>query len=101
MGRPRAVPYKGCGSFYDEGWLDEICTEDEVVEVIQELFWNDEYEASQFVTRALDAGVRFRDENLVELSGLCNEDTVKQAVFLSRLLLTEESLEELYGNVSD
>ena len=27
MGRPRPVPYKGCGSVYDEGWLDEICTE--------------------------------------------------------------------------
>ena len=26
MGRPRAVPYKDCGSDYDEGWLDEICT---------------------------------------------------------------------------
>ena len=27
MGRPRAVPYKDCGSAYDEGWLDDICTE--------------------------------------------------------------------------
>ena len=27
MGKPRAVPYKDCGSDYDEGWLDEICTE--------------------------------------------------------------------------
>ena len=27
MGRPRAVPYKGMGSNYDEGWLDDICTE--------------------------------------------------------------------------
>ena len=24
---PRAVPYKDCGSSYDEGWLDDICTE--------------------------------------------------------------------------
>ena len=27
MGKPRAVPYKGMGSDYDEGWLDDICTE--------------------------------------------------------------------------
>ena len=27
MGKPRAVPYIGDGSSYDEGWLDEICTE--------------------------------------------------------------------------
>ncbi|MDO4548779.1 MAG: hypothetical protein Q4D04_11815 [Clostridia bacterium] len=27
MGKPRAVPYKGCGCDYDEGWMDEICTD--------------------------------------------------------------------------
>lgn len=27
MGKPRSVPYKDCGTSYDEGWLDEICTE--------------------------------------------------------------------------
>ncbi len=27
MGKPRAVPYKGEGSIYDEGWMDDICTE--------------------------------------------------------------------------
>jgi hypothetical protein len=27
MGRPRAVPYKGMDSAMDEGWLDDICTE--------------------------------------------------------------------------
>lgn len=27
MGKPMAVPYKDCGSVYDKGWLDEICTE--------------------------------------------------------------------------
>ncbi|NLO34785.1 MAG: hypothetical protein GX112_00350 [Clostridiaceae bacterium] len=27
MGRPRSVPYKKFGSLYDEGWLDDICTE--------------------------------------------------------------------------
>lgn len=81
--------------------LTSYGTDDEVVEVAEELFYDDEYEASQFVLSALNAGVRFRDENLVELSSICNEDVVKQAVFLSKLLLTEESLEELYGNVSD
>ena len=81
--------------------VTDFGSDDEVLEVVQELFWDDEYEASRFVTRALDAGVRFRDENLVELAGLCNEDTLKQAVYLSKLLLTEESLEELYGNISD
>lgn len=27
IGKPRSVTYKGMGTLYDEGWLDEICTE--------------------------------------------------------------------------
>jgi len=81
--------------------VTDFGSDDEVLEVVQELFWDDEYEASRLVMRALDAGVRFKEENIVELTAHCNEDTIKQVVFLSRLLLTEESLEELYGNVSD
>ena len=27
MGKPSAVPYKDCGSVYDEGWFDDICIE--------------------------------------------------------------------------
>lgn len=27
MGKARSVPYKGRGTSYDDGWLDEICTE--------------------------------------------------------------------------
>lgn len=81
--------------------VTDFGSDDEVLEVVQELFWDDEYEASRLIMRALDASVRFKDENIVELTSHCNEDTIKQMVFLSRLLLTEESLEELYGNVSD
>lgn len=81
--------------------VTDFGSDDEVLEVVQELFWDDEYEASRLIMRALDAGVRFKDENIVELTSHCNEDTIKQVVFLSRLLLTEESLEELHGNVSD
>lgn len=97
-------------SFYD--WKPEYAkarlqsvtdfgSDDEVLEVVQELFWDDEFEASRLVSRALDAGVRFKEDSLIELTAHCNEDTIKQAVFLSKLLLTEDSLEELYGNISD
>ena len=27
MGKPRAVPYKDGGTTFDEGWMDDICTE--------------------------------------------------------------------------
>ena len=81
--------------------VTDFGSDDEVLEVVQELFWDDEFEASRLVSRALDAGVRFKEENLMELTSHCNKDTIKQAVFLSKLLLTEESLEELYGNIDD
>mgnify|MGYP007007440731 CR=1 FL=1 len=74
---------------------------DEVIEVINNLFCDDESEASRFITKALAAGVKFNDDNLLELTELCNEETVKQAVLRSGSLLTEASLEELYGNISD
>ena len=56
-------------AFYD--WKPEYARErlqavtgfgndDEVMEVTQELFGDDEYEASRFISRALDEGVRFK-----------------------------------------
>ena len=74
---------------------------DEILEVVQELFGDDEDGASRFVTRALDGGVRFKDESLAELSEYCNENTVNRAILLSGPLMTKKSLEKLYGYVSD
>lgn len=37
----------------------------------------------------------------MEITAHCNENTIKQVVFLTKLLLTEESLEELCGNGND
>ncbi|MCR5755572.1 MAG: hypothetical protein K6G30_12275 [Acetatifactor sp.] len=81
--------------------ISDFGEDDEVLDVVQELFGDDEPAASLFIKRALDGGVMFSDSNLLELSELCDEDTVNRAVFMSRSLLTEDSLEELYGNVSD
>ncbi len=33
MGRPRAVPYQGKDSDYDDGWLDELCVENRMAEI--------------------------------------------------------------------
>lgn len=75
--------------------------EDEILEVVNELFGMDEYEASAFIQRAINSGVQFGKENLVEISSLCDSETTRQAVIASNLLLNEDSLEELYGNVED
>ena len=55
---------------------------------------DDEYEASRFVTRALDAGVRFRDENLEELYGNVSDDIIIQIAEEQNLRLPEDLREE-------
>lgn len=75
-------------------------TGDEVLEVVRELF-DDDNEISRFISQALDGGVRFTDDNLEELSGICNENIMNRAALQSAKMFTQESLEKLYGNVSD
>lgn len=74
--------------------LMDFGSDDEVLEVIQELFWDDEYEASRFVTRALDAGVRFSDENLEELYGNVSDDIIIQIAEEQNLRLPEDLRQE-------
>lgn len=81
--------------------ISDFGDEDEILEVVNELFGTDESEASAFIQRAINSGVQFGEENLVEISALCDAETTRQAVIASNLLLNEDSLEELYGNVDD
>ena len=81
--------------------ISDFGDEDEILEVVNELFGTDENEASAFIQRAINSGVQFGEENLVEISTLCDAETTRLAVIASNLLLNEDSLEELYGNVDD
>lgn len=74
--------------------VTDFGSDDDVLEVVQELFWDDEYEASRFVSRALDAGVRFRDENLEELYGNVSDDIIIQIAEEQNLRLPEDLREE-------
>lgn len=74
---------------------------DEVVEVANELFGANECEASNFIQRALAHGVRFRTDELSEISSLCDEKTIRDAVMASGSNLDEAALEELYGIVDE
>ncbi|MCI7131531.1 MAG: hypothetical protein MSA09_13490 [Lachnospiraceae bacterium] len=59
MGKPRAVPYKDSPSSYDEGWLDEYCTEargdDE-----EELYRNVEMLLEEVARAAEDSSMDYR-----------------------------------------
>jgi len=76
-------------------------SDEEVLEVAQELFWNDEREASRFISRALDAGVRFRDENLEELYGNVSDDIIIQVAKAQSLKLPEDLRKEEETELED
>lgn len=81
--------------------LTSFGDENEVMEVINELLSDNEYEASKFVRRAIEYGVKFGEDNLLEISSLCDNETTNAAVIASGTLLNENSLEELYGEIDD
>lgn len=81
--------------------LSDFGDEDEVIEVVNELFMTDEKGASEFVRKAVEWGVEFNADNLIELSSLCDQETVKVAVLCSGQSLSSEDLEELYDFIED
>lgn len=81
--------------------LTDFGSGEEIVEVATELFNSDEYEASSFIRRAIDAGVLFHEDELMEISSLCNAETTKDAVLNAGILVSDDALEELYGIIDD
>ena len=53
------------------------------------------------VPGALQYGVKFSGENLVDIAGLCAEDSFKKALYQSADAFTAQDLEDLYGCVDD
>lgn len=81
--------------------LTDFGSGDEVVEVATELFDADVYEASSFIRRAIEAGVQFHEDELLEISAICDEETTRDAVVNAGVIISDDSLEELYGIVND
>lgn len=81
--------------------VTEFETVDEVLNVAQELFVNDERGACQFIIRAIHAGVQFKNKDLIEIAEWHDENTIKQILLQPKLRLSDESLEELSEYVDD
>ncbi|MBE5875711.1 MAG: hypothetical protein E7290_02345 [Lachnospiraceae bacterium] len=81
--------------------LKEFGTDDEVMEVAHELFCTDKKGASDFICRALEYGVKFDCDNILEMIGLCDEETIRRVALASGSMLDSEDLEELYGEIND
>ncbi len=74
---------------------------DEVIEVVNELYTNNIAGASAFIRSALNYGVRFSPDNIIEISALCDRKTVKMAVLSSSVSFGQNDLDVLYGYVED
>lgn len=81
--------------------INDFGSGEEVVEVATELFSTDIPEASNFIRRAIEAGVLFHEDELMEISALCDEDTTREAVLNAGIIISDDALEELYGIVND
>lgn len=73
----------------------------EIVEVMNVLYLTDEIDASEFLKRVLDAGITFSVYELTEIATLCNEEMTHRAIMASGGNLSDEDLEELYGVADD
>jgi len=81
--------------------LTDFGSGEEVVEVATDLFDGDVCEASNFIRRAIEAGVQFHEDELLEISAICDEETTRDAVVNAGIIISDDSLEELYGIVND
>lgn len=71
----------------------------EVCEIAEALL--DDKLAQRLVTKALDGGVRFKAEEIMDLSLLMDRATLTKMVATSADALNEEQLEELYSLIDD
>lgn len=81
--------------------LDTFGPADEVAEVAAELAWDDERFAVRFVQRALDAGVRFSPEQVVDLSDTMDGATLGRMAETADGRFDAEQLDELLYLVDD
>ena len=83
------------------GALSSFGDEDELIEVISCLFGDDEASASKYIRKILNQGITFAGDNLIEITSMCDDETVRKAVLAAQHRLDDEILEELYGVVED
>lgn len=74
---------------------------EEVWEIAQEFAFSDEKFASIFIQRALDAGVRFTPEQVLEMAINIEKHILSRAAELSSIPFQREDLEEIYILIDD
>ena len=81
--------------------LENIGASDEVVEALYIISDEDKKGAARLLNRALQQGITFSGENLVEINDICSEESFQKALRQSESKLTAQDLEEMYGCMDD
>lgn len=81
--------------------LEDMGTPDEVVDALLIIGVEDKKGAARLLNKALQSGMKFSGENLMEISDQCTEENFKKALYQSSESLTAKDLEDMYGCLDD
>ena len=81
--------------------LEDMGEPDEIVDALTIIGYEDKKGATRLLNRALQQGIKFSGENLVEIADLCTEESFKKALYQSADTLTGQDLEDMYGCIDD
>lgn len=81
--------------------LSNFGPSEEVMEAIIEISFGDQKGATRMLKKAIDAGVKFNGEQLINMYGNCDESELERAVRFSADQFTDQDIEDLYGSYED
>ena len=81
--------------------LSDFGPADEVFEVLNEFALEDDGFATRFANKALNAGVRFTPDHVLEMTILVEKTTLNKMAETSVGKFSREQLEEIYGLIDD
>lgn len=101
--------------FYDayEGWSEEYAksrlnavtdfghNEDEIIEVLDNLFYNNVEAGNAFIERVLKKGFKFSEKGLLSIADLCSKEIANKVYKTVKKPLSQNAIEELYDVVDD
>ena len=77
--------------------LESFGPSEEIVYTIQVLGWENKKAATRLLKMAINAGVTFSGEELVDISLFCEDDEIERAIKASKGRFSKRDLEVLYG----
>ena len=81
--------------------LSNFGSAEEVYEIVHEFIWNDKVYAATFLTMALDAGVRFTPEHIIDLIGFFDSPLISRMAENTSVPFTRDELEEVYSYIDE